>query len=422
MTPRRTRTPVSETAPMSGADVLVVGNESRTTLAAARSLSRNEIPFVVLSDRRGMLAASRYVRSHTVIPAPTVDRAGFARSLLDEVRRANAPLLVPTYDSALDVCNAHRDELREAGARLAAASADAVRNVLDKEANLETARRLGIPCPRQASIASLDEAPALAEELGFPVVLKRPSADASTSRFPKWSVARDTAELIACLDVYPGGGPFPLMQERLTGSIVGLYCFAVRGEIVAMFCSRAKRRAAGQNVLREIIPLDARLAEHARSLLRYLDWDGVAALAFFETGDRGVRYLETNGRLWGGLEGAIRAGWDVPSWVVRYFREGEAPRPGPIEVGSRCCWRFGDLAGLAAVFAGNAWLTDREHVGRMRAVGDYLSAFRPRIGSDVFRFDDPLPELVEHWDWILPALSRTVGRAKRSARQRIGRE
>ena len=405
---------------MGGADVLVLGNESRTTLAAARSLSRNEVPFVVLSDRRGMVAASRYVRSHTVIPAPTVDRAGFVQSLLDEVRRANAPVLVPTYDSALDVCDAHRDELQRAGARLAVASADAVRNVLDKESNLETARRLGIPCPRQASIASVDEAPALAEELGFPVVLKRPSADASTSRFPKWNVARDTAELIACLDVYPRSGPFPLMQERLTGSIVGLYCFAVRGEIVAMYSSRAERRTAGQNVLREIISLDATLAEHARALLRDLAWEGVAALAFFETADRGVRYLETNGRLWGGVEGAIRAGWDVPHWLVRYFRDGEVPRPDPIEVGSRCCWRFGDLAGLAAVFAGNAWLTDREHVGRMRAVGDYLRAFRPGVCSDVFRFDDPLPELVEHWDWIEPALSRNVGRAKRSVRRRIG--
>ena len=87
------------------------------------------------------------------------------------------------------------------------------------------------------------------------------------------------------------------------------------------------------------------------------------------------------------------------------------PDPPPIAVGSRCCWRLGDYIALRCALRGEAWLTDRESIGRVRAVGDYLACFRPGVHSDVFRLDDPRPELVEHWQLVRDGVKRRARRA-----------
>ena len=149
-------------------------------------------------------------------------------------------------------------------------------------------------------------------------------------------------------------------------------------------------------------------------MLGELAWDGPAALAFFVTGEGRVAYMETNGRFWGSLEGSIRAGWDFPSWTLEYFRDGRTPDAPPIALGTRHCWRAWDLIALACVLRREAWLTDRDAVHRGRAVLDYLSSFRPGVHADVFRLDDPLPELVEHWQWLRPTGARVLSRARRA--------
>ena len=402
------------------ADVLLVTGESRTGLAAARSLARNGVPFVVIGGRtRGMVAASRAVRRRVVAPRAADLPEAFVEFIVGAAERTGARVVLPTADNVLRVLNSHREALAEVGLTLAAGPSIGVENVLDKRANLATARRLGIPCPEQFELEHVGQLPELLERLSFPIVLKPPEAGgaggAHAFRF-KWLVANDETELRALLAENCSTGAFPLFQELARGTNVCIYCLAAAGETIALYALKAIRRAGGHNVYREIVPPDPMLVGYTRGLLAELSWDGPAALSFFVAPDGAVRYMETNGRITGSVEAGIHAGWDIPYWVVQYFMDGVRPDPPPIAVGSRTCWRYGDLVGLLSVLHGEAWRTDREQVGRLRAVIDYASAFRPGVHADVFRLDDPLPELVEHWEWLWSAGSGSVRKTVRRLR------
>jgi hypothetical protein len=233
-------------------------------------LQRVGVPFVVISDRRGLVAASRRVENHAVAPGPRADPDGFVSAVETVVARTGARVEVPTFDDALHVCNVHREALADLGARVAAASRAAVANVLDKQTNLETAARVGIPIPTRFELDD-DGGVSSTREPTFPIIVKRATPHQSSSARPappKWHIARDGRELREVLAMHPPDEP-PILQERLRGEIVGVYCFAVNGEIVAACASRAIRRG-GQNVLRETVPVPTDLLGYTTSMLREL--------------------------------------------------------------------------------------------------------------------------------------------------------
>lgn len=389
-------------------------------LAAARSLVRREVSVVVVGvGPGGMVGASRYVRPYVVGrgPDPGLEPEAYAAFVLDVARRYDVRLILPLTDKTLLACDRHREAL-EARAPLGAPPSPAVRNVLDKRLNLETARRLGIPCPEQFELESLEHVPELIDRLGFPMVLKDPgpSADGERPEFDfAWLVARDEHELDRYLAERCPPGSFPLFQRLVTGTVRNLCCFAAEGEIAAVHEYRGIRRLRGNTAFREITPLTPDLRRYAELMLCDLRWDGVAHLGFFvRESDGDARYMETNGRFWASLPASIAAGWDFPYWTYRYFVAGEIPQPPPpsLGVGRKSRWHYGDLEGLFEYLSGSA---EPSRVGRSRAqaVFDYLAGFRRGIDADVFRLDDPLPELVEHW--------RGGRLALRRARRRIWR-
>jgi predicted ATP-grasp superfamily ATP-dependent carboligase len=360
-----------------------------------------------------MIASSRHVRRYLQAPAPQDQPEAFLETVLAALSRYDVRLVMPMTDGALALCNRHRGAL-PTGVTLAAAPPAAVRNVLDKRANLETARLLGIPRPAEVTLESLDQLPTLIELLGFPMVLKnpgyRPDAPRPALGF-KWLIANDERELDAHLERH-SDGQLPLFQELVRGTIRNLCCFAASGTIEALHEYVGVRRLgwAGTGVLMEITDPSPRLADYAERLLRKLRWDGPAQVAFIiRDTDGEPRYMETNGRFWGSVAGSIRMGWDFPYWTYRYFTAGELPSPPPIRVGSRTCWHYGDLRLLSRRWRGLEPPTGPPP-GKLRAVGDYLSGFGPGVRSDVFRLDDPLPELVEHWSGMTQALARRIRR------------
>jgi len=193
----------------------------------------------------------------------------------------------------------------------------------------------------------------------------------------------------------------------------------VEGALAAVHEYRDIRRLGGLSVFREVTLVSPRLRHYAESMLRELDWNGAAHLEFFVREDGDVRYMETNGRFWASIAGPIGAGWDFPYWTYQYFARGERPNAPPpsFRLGSRSRWHFGDLEALVGCLAGRDVPTEAGP-GRLRAVVDYVSSFRPGVRSDVFRLDDPMPELVEHLTGARRGLaqSRTARRLHRVLR------
>jgi predicted ATP-grasp superfamily ATP-dependent carboligase len=337
--------------------------------------------------------------------------------MLDVIRRLGVELVMPLTDSSLYACDLHRDAL-EAETRLAAPPSPAIRNVLDKRANLRTARRLGIPCPKQFDLDELDQLPQLIAELGFPLVLKnpeRPKARLGSSFDFRWCVVHDERELRAFLAEHCAHGVFPLFQQRATGTVQNVCCFAVDGELVAAHQYQGLRRVHGLTVFREITPLAPDLERYAAAMLRELRWEGVAHVAFFVS-DRGgiVKYMETNARLWASTEGSVAAGWDFPYWLYEYFALGRTPRSPPrsLGVGRLSRWHYGELEALIDFVKGGDEPSGAGRT-RARAIADYVAGFHPRVDADVFRLDDPLPELVEHWRGLVLYGRRALARLGR---------
>jgi predicted ATP-grasp superfamily ATP-dependent carboligase len=406
----------SQAAQPFAADVLLAGATGRQGLAVARSLSRWGIPFVVVGNEpRGMISASRHVRRYLYAPAPQDRPDAFVGAVLDAIAKYDVRLVMPITDPALSICNKHRDAFPTA-TRLAAARSDAVRNVLDKRRNLETASRLGIPCPAEFTLESVEQTSELIDRLGFPMVLKNPgyrSVETGPVLDLRWLIVRDERALRALLDLHSDAGEFPLFQEFVDGSVTNLCCFAASGKVVAVHEYRSLRRIGweGTSVLREVTAPTPHLVDYARRLLGQLGWDGVAHVGFIVgESDGDTWYMETNGRFWGSVEGSIRIGWDFPYWAYRYFTEGDLPTPPPLELGSRICWHFGDLRLLGKRLRG-VEPPIPPGPSKLRAVADYVSGFRPGVQSDVFRLDDPLPELVEHWSGLRLAVARRMTRS-----------
>ena len=385
-------------------EVLLVDGDNRAGLAVSRSLARHGVSFLLVSgDPQGIASCSRSVKNTVLAPCRPAKGEAYIEFLLEIIKQYGIQLTIPVTDQALMLCERYRPTLA-AHTKLAMANSQAVRCALDKRLNLEVAKRVGVPCPREFELQDPQQIPEMIQTLGFPIVLKNPgeAADATMPSF-KFRVlyANSEEELRGHLEEHCPTGKYPLFQECAVGTVHNLCCFAAQGELVAVHEYHSVRRNEGVGVLRKIVAPLPDLVQHASALLRALNWDGVAHVAFFVGHDGKKKwYMETNGRFWASTEGSVHAGWDFPYWVYRYFLHGEKPVPGEIKLGSMTCWHCGDLLALVDYFRGGAPPATGTNPGKVRATLQYLSGFAPHIHSDVFHWNDPMPGLVENWKHV----------------------
>jgi predicted ATP-grasp superfamily ATP-dependent carboligase len=395
------------------ARVVLAGGSDRSMLSVARSLERHGITFVAAGvDPQSFIGSSRSLRGRIADRGPDAraEPEAYVSYILEIARQTSAQLLLPQTDRTIHTCARHRKTIEEV-VRVAGAPAPAVLNVLDKRLNLATALRLGIPCAAEFQVERPEQVRDMVRELGFPLVLKNPgpASEGSRPRFDfRYLIANDEAELRHHLERCPPDG-YPLFQRLVTGVVHNVCCFAVEGEVVASHEYVSLRRHSGYSAYRMITSAREDLKRYAELMLGELRWNGAAHLGFFVDG-RDVNYMETNGRFWASTEGSVSAGWDFPYWTIQYFGDGVRPLAPPRRQGegARSRWHYGELTALLAFLSGRDVQTGAGP-GKMKAVLDYLRGFSPRVHPDVFRLDDPAPELLEHWHGLKRALRLALG-------------
>lgn len=395
------KTNIMKTNPVGPIDALIVQGNNRQGLAVARSLARHGVSFILVSDQpEGPASHSRSVRHQILAPTPITQAQAFVEFLSEIIQRHEIQLVMPASDQALLVLNNFRSSL-PSHTKLAMASSEAVQRVIDKRLNLELATQLGVPCPKQFELQHPGQIPEMIRMLGLPIVLKTPSVPNHPDR-PGFNFkvlyAHTEEQLRGYIQEHCRDGDYPLFQECAVGEVHNLCCFAVRGELIAVHEYHSIRRREGLGVFRKIVTPRPDLVQHTRDLLRGLDWEGIAHVAFFVSHD-GLKkwYMETNGRFWASTEGSVHAGWDFPYWVYKYFLHGETPTPGEIKVGSTTCWHGGDLMALVDYYRGGEPPATGTNPGKVRATWQYLSGFSPHVHSDISRWNDPMPGIMEHW-------------------------
>ncbi len=399
--------------------VLVTDTDRGSAISIIRSLGRRGWRVIAGdADRRSLGFRSRYVAERLLYPSPTCAAAEFVRSLLEAVRRWRIDLVIPVTDAAILPLSEER--ARWAGVcRVAMADPESLRVVTDKRKTLELAVQLGIPAPRSQLVASPEAARRVAEELGWPVVLKPKSSriyrDRKSVEAFQVTYANRPEEVTARLAQLEGRCEV-LVQEYCAGVGCGVGLLMHEGRPLAAFQHRRLHEVpltGGASSLRESVALDPVLYEHSVRLLGALRWTGLAMVEF-KIGAAGPKLMEINGRVWGSLPLAVLSGVDFPGLLAELYLHGPSiDGAGPelrYRVGVRARNLEPDMVWIAAALSGRRRYPFLDTPGRGQGLAGLVGLLDPRCRIDTLALDDLGPGMAE--------IPRAVGKLWQKARGR----
>jgi predicted ATP-grasp superfamily ATP-dependent carboligase len=384
-------------------------------VAIIRSLGRRGWRVVAASAHRWPMGGySRFTTARVRYPDPAARAGEMVEVLVDQARRHGADLVVPVTDEVLLPLASARERFRPG--TLAIPDDDALAVAGSKSATTALAGRLGIPVPRTAEVTDVEEGVRFGEEVGFPVVVKPVgsvtlSPDGSSTRHLEVSYASDAIELRRRLRDAAADGRSVLVQQKVAGEGHGVEVLCHDGRPLAAFQHRRLREVpvtGGASSFRESVALDPVLAAHSFDLLAELRWTGLAMVEFKVAGEE--RWLmEINGRIWGSLPLAVRAGLDFPAKLADLHQDGPPP-PGPPDTTYELAVRSRDLR-REVIWIGSVLRRGGPGLRRRDAVATALRLAVPSDGYDVLSRSDPLPGLLE----IGSVVRHLVGKAGRHA-------
>ena len=150
---------------------LILGDEPRIAIPAARSLWRRGIPVVTVgfSGSGGGLHSRAIQQFHHLNAGDAAESPiGLVTKIIDAEQ---VDWLLPIGDSALQFVAEHYTQL-SASIKLACPDAAKILTVLDKELTIDAARRCGIDVPRTHKLSTLSELHTNRSDLRFPLIAK----------------------------------------------------------------------------------------------------------------------------------------------------------------------------------------------------------------------------------------------------------
>jgi len=352
---------------------------------------------------------SRYTSERVRYPPPAEAPEEAVEVLLRAARDLSIDLIVPVTDEIILPLSEARARFADV-CRLALPGRDALATALDKRATLELAGTLDIPVPKTRLATNIDEALAAAKDIGWPVVLK-PQSSRVYRRALKTgdqgkvaafgvSYAADPETLTAQVGHLEGRSGV-LVQEYCRGTGFGIELLMDRGQPLAAFQHRRVREVpitGGASSYRDSVRVDEVLLADAVRLLGALDWTGLAMVEF-KAGNTGRTLMEVNGRIWGSLPLAVKAGMDFPARLVDLCLNGSSDARGGLDTTYQVGVRSRNLE-LETTWIGSALRRGRrypflEAPSRREALRVALKLLNPADGYDVQSRDDPRPGLAE---------------------------
>jgi protein-tyrosine-phosphatase/predicted ATP-grasp superfamily ATP-dependent carboligase len=372
--------------------VLILGASPRISVSIARSLHRHGIPVDIASFQpEEPDIHSRAVRQFHRLPTRQENPDGFTAAFLALVLDKQFDLILPAGDPALKALADLYDQL--GALHVGCPPPRSVQRVLNKSLTLETAQRCGIRVPFTCSIATIAELDAIEAQLRFPVVVKPEKKGAAAFRVFYFNTLPDLRSALKNRD----WGSI-LLQEYCPGVGVGVELLIHKGECVATFQHRRLNEApatGGVAVLAISEDPDPELMRSSKTLLRALDWEGVAMVEFRVERETGISTLmEVNGRFWGSVSLPIMAGVDFPLYYWQLFH-GEQPLvPNRYKVGMHWRWSPGCLERIQSIIFRNA-----EGVGsrpsRWQELVRAPADFSPFTREALWSWSDPFPFFAE---------------------------
>ena len=398
-------------------NLLITDGESRSSLAATRSLGKKGCRVVVTAKQEISLAScSRFCSQGFSTPDPLLDGAKYSKAIIEIVKKEKIDVVFPMSEVSIHLLNEIRNQL-PSRVILACSTSDKMAAVSNKSLLFRLASRVQVPIPHTLHLQSAADLSEVIEQINhYPVVIKP-----AMSRIPKdagflfggvrYAKSREELKnLYATIDVlrYP-----PMIQERIEGPGTGLFTLYDGNKHLALFSHRRLREkppSGGVSVFSESAPLDEEMVEYSRRLLSAVGWQGVAMVEFKrDLRDGKAKLMEINGRFWGTLQLAISCGVDFPALYLD-FLQGKKP-PALVRdylVGHKMKWFFGTLDYLYIRLKHkneNLNLPPGSPT-KWKVIMDFLKIFEKNTSFDVFNRNDIKPFCFEALSYMRRAVKK----------------
>lgn len=385
-------------------DILIGIAHHRAALGAIRSLGRAGYRVTAAFADKPLLSRaetfrSRYINEIVRCPNPEGHFYDFQAWLRDRLGRHPDELFLPCNESAVAAGAAVRRLMGETR-RFVLPSDEDLTFTLSKVRATQRASSLGLAVPRSLYLRNKDgeSLPRRVEGLEFPLVVKWDNYIDEQGVYHKGGncIAYDPDMLADILVELEPSPCLVMLQEFVPGKGVGSFFLRHGGQTLLRFAHRRLHEVpwtGGVSSLSESSN-DPGVLESGERLLTGIGYEGVAMVEFRQQPGERPFFLEINGRLWGSLGLALRAGADFPLAMVEAHVSGTTSVSQPdLSRTIRCRNLPLELEHIRSVFRSHR-SGDRHAPSRMGTVGSLaLRTFDPWNRSDLLWADDPSPAL-----------------------------
>ena len=389
--------------------ILVTDGDNRATLAITRSLGKKgHSVYVGEKKSLSLSSVSRYCQQNLIYPDPLDHADDFINFIIEAIEKFQIDVILPVSDVTTLLISKNADRL-PSFCHFPFSDHETIKRAADKKYIMHTADSVGVPIPRTFELIHKDNIPDIPQDLSYPVVIKPSHSRIQTQngwKFTSISYANDKPQLVSML-TEKEALEFPvLLQERIIGAGVGIFLCCNHGEIIGVFSHqrlREKPPSGGVSVLRKSIAVDPAALKHSETLLRHLNWHGVAMVEFKnDLRDNTLKLMEINGRFWGSLQLAIDSGVDFPCLLIETINPADIKPVLEYKLGVKTRWLWGDVdALLMRLLKPKSELKLPPNAdSRIKSILNFMIFWGKNLNYEILSLHDPKPWLLESYQWF----------------------
>jgi predicted ATP-grasp superfamily ATP-dependent carboligase len=323
----------------------------------------------------------------------------YAKAVEKVVKKIKFNIFFPVFEWSLIPVSKNREKIG-VYVKLPIASHESILACFDKSSTMKLAVENGIPIPKTYFVGDHAELLKISNEITYPAVVK-----------PKWSImwekdrafhrrcgyVNSAAELVRTYESIHQYFPHPFVQEYVPGTNYSVAALYNEGKPRAFCCIKVQRAwpaSGGNSCFRESAPLDPEMKRQAETLLKSLNWHGIAEVEFrVDLRDGIPKLMEINPRFWGSLEVAVRSGVDFPYLLYRIAMDGDVNTVSSYKVGVKGRYMAQDILYIVSLFTDASTNPAIRIPKRFRMLLGWLRIYEPEVFYDLLNSDDPLPFL-----------------------------
>lgn len=273
--------------------ILVTGSNLFFTARLIHDLGKQGVS-VTAADSSWCSAGkwSRAVSRRITLPSLKTDPAGFLAGIREELKRQHYDLLLPTFEEALLLAE-YQHELTLL-TKVMLPQFQTMYRLHDKRQLHVFCQQLRIPTPPTRTITGSEDLDAVAEDIGFPAVLKLPTSNNSVGRMyckDAQELRRHFDHLVALHDSHTADLPF--LQKKIDGDLICTLGYSFRGAKLAEVAYRTGRmfpEAGGTTVHRQSIRHEE-IERITDRIITHTKWSGFLGFDFLVERATGIPYL-----------------------------------------------------------------------------------------------------------------------------------